>query len=324
MQNILSASPLVILTLLLSLVCQPIAQSKEHPYETLGREVFESLKNQDFNKFFSQSVFSLKEYEFKEFLFTIRNQNIRDHLVEMHKIPFPDDANTTQKKWNLVFAHNWRNEWRHLARNTPLMIKSESFLPLLDSANDYGFQWETVSLLSVEVLLPMNWQNGRFEIRRDLDLSAFDSDSRSLFVERNMTYRLRPDKTTYSKSFMVGEKNEDSESIFKKGILGNRSGQGDITIRFEKESPSELFYFCPDQKGAGGVVRILDSANSDKPNQRQNLLLTITYGKPTRFFQILLKEVMMVGNRAVFFDRPQWLDQVDKPSHIQIWKKNDQ
>ena len=30
----------------------------------------------------------------------------------------------------------------------------------------------------------------------------------------------------------------------------------------------------------------------------------------------------MVGNRAVFFDRPQWLNKVDKPSHIQIWEKN--
>ena len=290
--------------------------AKDHPIEILGKVVFESLKYQDFQKFYNQSVFSLQEPAFKSFLYNVKNQNIREHLIGLHRLPIPRDANTTQKKWDIVFAHNWREEWRHLAQNTPAMIKSESFSPLIAEAKDYGFQWETVRLEGVEVLIPVIWKNGRFEVKRDVDLGQDLEKSRTLHFDRNLKYRLRPDKSIYSKSFMIGKINEDSESLFKNGISGNGSGQGDITINFSSDSPTDLFYFCPDQKSAGGEIRVLDPKDLKKPNQRHNLLITMSYGKPLKFYQILLKEVLMVGDRALFFDRPEWLDEVERPQNL--------
>jgi len=292
--------------------------AKQHPYEVLGNEVFQSLKDQNFNQFFHNSVFSLKEQDFKKFLFNIRNQEIRNQMTEFHMVPIPDGITSAQKKWEIVFAHNWRKEWRHLATSTPSKIKSESFHPILAAANEYGLQWKTVTLESVEILLPITWKNGRFEVKRDRDLQESNSDDRKLFFDRNIFYRLRPDDSTYSKSFMIGIKNEDSESIYKEGIMGNRSGQGDILLKFSEKTPSVLYYFCPDQKSAGGEISVIDSQDSEKPNQRHNLLITISFGNPEKFFQILLKEVMIVEGNALFFDQPQWLGEVEKPDFLEI------
>ena len=92
---------------------------------------------------------------------------------------------------------------------------------------------------------------------------------------------------------MIGTDPEDSDQAYKKGIIGNGSGQGDIVIRLDENSPDKLFYFCPDQVGAGGPVEIKSFDDLDKPNQRQNLLITLSYGSPQRAFQILLKDVLL-------------------------------
>tara|TARA_B100001248_G_scaffold254599_1_gene233162 strand:- start:4585 stop:5541 length:957 start_codon:yes stop_codon:yes gene_type:complete len=306
----------IFLTLVLSNAFQSLLYSENHPYLNLGRNVFDSLKTQDFQKFFSQSVFSLTEPEFRTFLLNIRNQDIRNHLTDLHKLPFPEDANTTQKKWDIVFAHNWRKEWRHLNRNTNGMVKSESFLPLLHGAEKYSFQWQTVELLKVEVLLPLTWQNGRFELKRDFDLSEFEKDSRTIFIDRRIQYRITPNKSTYSKAFMIGTIAEDSESLIKENILGNGSGQGDIILNFPFATEAPLYYFCPDQKGVGGEIIIKDFMDYDKPNQRHDLLITMAFGNPVKYFQIQLKDVLMVGEDALFFGRPEWIGEVSLPSGI--------
>ena len=94
----------IFLTLVLSNAFQSLLYSEEHPYVNLGRNVFDSLKTQDFKKFFNQSVFSLTETEFRTFLLNIRNQDIRNHLTDLHKLPFPEDTNTTQKKMGHCFC----------------------------------------------------------------------------------------------------------------------------------------------------------------------------------------------------------------------------
>ena len=67
---------------------------------------------------------------------------------------------------------------------------------------------------------------------------------------------------------MIGTEREDSEKSYKRGILGNGSGQGDILLKFDSQTPSQLFYFCPDQQGAGGPIIIKDFDDLNKPNQR--------------------------------------------------------
>ena len=89
------------------------ATAKQHPYEVLGNEVFHSLKDQNFNQFFHNSVFSLKEPEFKKFLFNIRNQEIRKSNDRIPHGPTTRWNYFSTKKWEIVFAHNWRKEWRH-------------------------------------------------------------------------------------------------------------------------------------------------------------------------------------------------------------------
>ena len=71
--------------------------------ESLGRTFFESLKSRDFNTYYRQSIFSLNEETFKIFLQKIRNQSMRDHLIQNHPLPFPEDANNSQLKWALLF-----------------------------------------------------------------------------------------------------------------------------------------------------------------------------------------------------------------------------
>ena len=54
----------------------------------------------------------------------------------------------------------------------------------------------------------------------------------------------------------------------------------------------------------------------DKPNQRHDLLLTMAFGNPVKYFQIQSKDVLMVGKDALFFGRPEWIGEVSLPSGI--------
>jgi hypothetical protein len=238
---------------------------------------------------------------------------MRDHLIKNHPLAFPADANTSKQKWEIAFLHNWRTEWRHLSRNTTNRINSETFVPILRETDGYDFQWETVQLIAIEILLPVHWENGRFQIKGDLDLEENEVNPRTLFIDRSITYRLRPDKSTYSRAFMIGTDPEDSDEAYNQGVIGNGSGQGDILVRFDQETPENLFYFCPDQAGAGGPIKIKSYDDLDKPNQRQDLLLTLSYGSPQRAFQILLKDVLLTPAGPLFCERPEWIGEVPLP-----------
>lgn len=289
-----------------------------HPSESLGRIFFESLKSKDFNTYYSQSIFSLNEQTFMFFLENIRNQTMREHIIQSHPLPFPEDANSSHQKWDIAFLHNWRVEWRHLARNTSEQIKTETFLPLLRETDAYDFQWETVELLAIEILLPIHWENGRFQIKGDLDLEEKQANPRTLFLDRSISYRIRPDNSTYSRAFMIGTATEDSDKAFNRGIVGNGSGQGDILIRFDENTPDELFYFCPDQASAGGPILVKSYDDLDKPNQRQDLLLTLSYGSPQRAFQILLRDILLTPAGPLFCDRPEWIGEVPLPRGLKF------
>ena len=76
---------------------------------------------------------------------------------------------------------------------------------------------------------------------------------------------------------------------------------------YKKYFPSELFYFCPDHKGTGGSIRIIDQNDREKPNQRQDLILTFTFGQPRQVYQILIKEVLTTSRGPLFFEKPFWL-----------------
>ena len=112
---------------------------------------------------------------------------------------------------------------------------------------------------------------------------------------------------------MIGNASEDSDQSYNQGILGNGSGQGDILIRFDSETPAKLFYFCPDQVGAGGIILVKDFDNLNKPNQRTDILLTFSYDQPARAFQILIKDVLHTSKGAIFTERPKFLGEVPLP-----------
>ena len=200
-----------------------------------------------------------------------------------------------------------------MSRNTTKRINSETFVPILRETDGYGFQWETVQLIAIEILLPVHWENGRFQIKGDLDLEEKQVNPRTLFIDRSITYRLRPDKSTYSRAFMIGTDPEDSDQAYDQGVVGNGSGQGDILIRFNEKTPETLFYFCPDQAGAGGPIQIKSYDDANKPNQRQDLLLTLSYGSPQRAFQILLKDILLTPIGPLFCERPEWIGEVPLP-----------
>jgi hypothetical protein len=288
------------------------AVAQLHPMEALGRTIYDSFRQADFESFFRRSIFSMNEGEFKYFLKNIRNKSIRENLIALHKQDFP--AHSSQlEKWEIAFEHQWRIELRHLAKYLPSKVQQNTFYPILQEAKEYGIKWETAKLLAIEVLLPATWKNGRFHIKGDLDLDSNESSARVLFLDRNLNYRITLNKLTYSKSLMIGTEAENSDEIFKPGILGNGSGQGDILIRFDSSTPSELFYFCPDQIGAGGTVKVKDLDDMDKPNQRTDLLLTFSYGQPARAYQILVKEVLISSRGAIFTERPKFLGEVALP-----------
>lgn len=391
-------------------------QAKQHPMEKLGSDLFDTFRTNNFAALFDRSVFSFTETSFRGFLHPLRNKSIRDNLIAQHRIAFPASVNSPTLKWREAFKHNWREQWRHIARNSERDVFDQAFAPILEGAQREGIQWQTAQLVACENLLPVTWTNAGFKIKGDPDLEGIimgfilgeevissveiegekvdsiegvriaevlinsmahkaglkDDDlitqvdgndvqgklhlvklvsdrnpgdlvkirvrretpkepvtynfsltqeigtgnARNLFIDRDCTYRLRLDDLTYAKAFMVGLDKQDSEKAYDKGILGNGAGQGDVLIRFDEYTPENLFYFCPDQEGAGGKIIIKDPFNYDKPNQRTDLLLTFSYGQPTRFYQILIKEVILTAKGPLLFERPQWIGQVQRPFGI--------
>ena len=308
----------------------PTLFGQVHPKAALGRKVFDSFRNQNFRSLYDSSIFSLSEQNFKFLIKNIRNQALRNDLINLHSIPFPPEAVTSQQRWEIAFKHNWRNEWRHLSRFSPDRIREQAMLPILKEVHEYSIQWRTVELIAIEILLPVTWGNGRFLIKGDPDLDENSTSSRALYIDRNLDYRLRLDKKTYAKAFMVGTKPEDSDFAYKQGILGNGTGQGDILIRFDRSTPDELFYFCPDVQGAGGTLKVLDYHHTDRPNQRHDILLTFAYGSPLEAFQIMLPEVITnlrpnsnptlapLPDLPIFCERPHWIGPVSLPRGLQL------
>jgi hypothetical protein len=84
-------------------------------------------------------------------------------------------------------------------------------------------------------------------------------------------------------------------------------------LKFDSQTPSQLFYFCPDQQGAGGPIIIKDFDDLNKPNQRTDILLTFAYDEPARAFQLLIKDALLSGKGAIFTERPKFLGEVPLP-----------
>ena len=301
-----------------------------HPKEALGRRIFESLRTNNFKSFYQDSIFSLSEEKFKFFLQRVRNQNLRDDLIAIHPITFPQSAESITDRWKIAFTHNWRNEWRHLSRFSPELIREQSFLSIHRRAKEYNIQWKTAQLIAIEILLPVTWENGRFLIEGDYDLEDKSPNLRTLFFDRNLNYRLRMEKSTYAKAFMFGSEPENSDKALNRGVIGNGSGQGDLSLRFDSRTPDQLFYFCPDEKGAGGEVQILDYDHSDRPNPRNDLLLTFAYGSPFEAYQIIVPQVLTslrpnpnpsgspLPDLPFFCERVQWIGPVVLPRGLRM------
>lgn len=315
--------------LVLSLGCS-ILSGQVHPKEALGRRIFESFRTNDFNRFYQDSIFSLSEEEFKFFLQKVRNQNIRNGLISIHPIPFPQSTDSSAGRWKIAFTHNWRKEWRHLSSFSKELIREQSFLTILKGAKEYDIQWKTAKLIAIEIFLSVTWKNGRFFIEGDSDLEENMPNPRTLVFDRNLNYRLRLDKHTYAKAFMLGIEPENSDKTYNRGIIGNGSGQEDLLLRFDSLTPDQLFYFCPDEKGAGGEIEVLDYDHADRPNNRNDLLLTFVYGSPPEAYQILVPQVMTslrpnpnpsappLPDLPFFCERVQWLGQVVLPRGLEI------
>ena len=284
-----------------------------HPKEAFGRKIFDSFRNNLFSEFYLRSIFALEEDEFRRFLFNVNNSNLRKDLLSLHNLPFPASANTPAKQWSIAFAHTWRSQWKHIAKHSPRMIQAEAFDPILKEAKEFGIQWETAKLLAIEALLPVSWEYGRFVVKGDPPLDDNASNPRTLFLDRKLSYRLELAPSTHGKPWMVGYVPEDSEQLFNRGVLGNGSGQNDILIRLSNQFPERLYYFCPDEPGAGGPIIIEDFDSLNKPNQRTDILLTFSYGVPQKAYQILIRDVLSTPWGEVFCERPQWLGEVLLP-----------
>ena len=286
--------------------------SQVHPKEILGRKVFDSFRKNDFKSFYLSSIFSIEEEDFRNLLFTIKNAKIREELLAHHQSPFPPKA-TPLERWEIAFAHTWRDQWRHLAHHSPHEVMLQSFTPILQEAKENGIQWESTQLLGIEVLLDVKWSNQRFDIQRDLMPADNQFNPYTLFLDRKLTYRFRLDKSIHGNAFMIGYAPDDSEQIYNKSILGNGSGQADILARFTTQFPDRLYYFCPFEDNAGGPILIKDFDETNKPNQRSDILLTFSFGQPQRAFQILIKSVLSTRKGEVFCERPIWLGEVVLP-----------
>ncbi|OUU58827.1 MAG: hypothetical protein CBC20_05105, partial [Verrucomicrobia bacterium TMED60] len=80
-----------------------------HPKEALGRKIFDSFRTNNFKSLYDSSIFSISEENFKFLLQNIRNQSLRNDLISIHSLPFPQDVSTAEQRWDLAFKHNWRN-----------------------------------------------------------------------------------------------------------------------------------------------------------------------------------------------------------------------
>ena len=289
------------------------ANGQIHPKEALGRKIFDSFRNNKFSDFYLRSIFSLEEDQFRSFLFGIENYQLRQNLIQFYKLDYPANAQTSEARWRVAFAYTWRDQWRHISQYSPQMVQRDAFDPILKEAKDFGIQWATTRLLGIEVLLPVNWENEKFFIKGDSMVDKNNSNPRTMFIERRLSYRLKLDNSTHGNAFMIGYSPEDSEKIYKKDIVGNGSGQADILMRFDTPYPDRLYYFCPDESGAGGPILIKDSDSVDKPNQRTDILLTFSYGQPEKAYQILVREVLSTPWGEIFCERPQWLGEVPLP-----------
>ena len=287
-----------------------------HPKEAFGRKIFDSFRNNQFSEFYLRSIFALEETDFKEFLFGINNLNLRNDLLALYKQEFPPSAETMDDRWKIAFAHTWRQQWTHIAQQTPKMIQAEAFDPILRQAKEFGIQWQTVRLIGIEVLLPVSWEYGRFDVKRDAPFRTESLPTRTLHLDRKLTYRMELDSNTYGKALMLGYSPEDSEQLFNKGILGNGSGQGNVVIRLSTQYPERLYYFCPDQPGAGGSILVHDFDSPERPNQRTDILLTFAYGQPQKAYQIIIRDVLSTAQGEVFCERPEWRGEVPLPKGL--------
>lgn len=291
----------------------PDADAQIHPKEALGRKVFDSFRQNKFSDFYLRSIFSLEEDQFRDLLLGIENYELRQNLVQFYTLDYPVSAKTAQDRWKVVFAYTWRDQWRHIAHHSPKMVQRDSFDPILREAKDFGIQWETTRLLAIEILLPVRWANGRFEVKHDSMVDQNTTNPNTLFFDRKLSYRLKLDKSTHGNAFMIAYAPEDSNKVYNQNILGNGSGQADILIRFDTPFPDRLYYFCPDEPNAGGALLIKDFDDLDKPNQRSDVLLTFSYGQPEKAYQIIVKDVISTPWGEVFCERPEWLGEVPLP-----------
>jgi hypothetical protein len=284
-----------------------------HPKEALGRKIFDSFRNNKFGEFYLRSIFSLEEEQFRSFLFGIENHQIRQNLTQFYQLDYPANAQSAEARWRVAFAYTWRDQWRHIAKHSPRMIQRDTFDPIMREAKEFGIQWPTTRLIGIEVLLPVKWENQQFVIKGDSMVEQNSTNPRTLFLDRRLSYRFKLDKSTHGNAFMIGYSPEDSEKIYKQNILGNGSGQADILCRFETPFPDRLYYFCPDESGAGGPILIKNFDSVDKPNQRTDILVTFSYGQPEKAYQILVPEVLSTAWGEIFCERPQWLGEVTLP-----------
>jgi hypothetical protein len=302
-----------ILLLFFTMGSLSVSHGQIHPKEAFGRKIFDSFRNNQFSEFYHRSIFSLEESEFREFLYGINNLNLRNDLHSSYTQDFPLNAKTPAERWKVVFAHTWRQQWNHIARYTPKIVQKDAFDPILRSAHEFGIQWETVRLIGIEVLLPVSWEYGRFEVKRDPLPDQNSSNPRTLHLDRRLTYRLELAPNTHGNAFMIGYSPEDSEQLYNSGIVGNGSGQGDLLVRLSAQYPEKLYYFCPDEPGAGGPIEVHDFDSSEKPNQRTDILLTFTFGQPEKAYQIIIRDVMSTPRGEVFCERPEWRGEVHLP-----------
>ncbi len=295
-----------------------IADAQIHPKEALGRKIFDSFRLNKFSDFYLRSIFSLEEDQFRDFLFGIENLELRQNLNQFYTLDYPSSAKTAQEKWKVAFAYTWRDQWRHIAHHSPKMVQRDAFDPILREAKGFGIQWDTTRLIGIEVVLDAHWINDRFEVKRDRMIDQNNTDPNTLFFDRKLNYRIKLDKSTHGKAFMIGYAPEDSDKLYKENILGNGSGQQDAVLRFDTPFPDRLYYFCPDEKNAGGLILINDHDDINKPNQRTDILLTFSYGQPERAYQIIVKDVLSTPRGEVFCERPEWLGEVPLPRGLKF------
>ena len=91
-----------------------------------------------------------------------------------------------------------------------------------------------------------------------------------------------------------------------------------MVIHFDTPFPDRLYYFCPDEKNAGGMILINDHDDLNKPNQRTDILLTFSYGQPEKAYQIIVKDVLSSPRGEVFCERPEWLGEVPLPRGLKF------